>query len=515
MSGHKEEDCKLQNAKFQMGVTYFNRLNSYAIFILQFANLQFLWEYMDDSRYDREEQTLAAFHVEEREIMNRQNLLVPSRRRFLGLTAGVVIAPIGMAATRADDLPAVTNPRSTSGDAVEPNWAERLTITVGIDKADLVGSDEKVLQAAVDYMARMGGGTVHVLPGVYKLRNAVYLQSRVRILGSGGDSILMKEPSHHTQLDADSDWYDQEITLANTDGFRIGDGVCLRAKNPHNSGSTVIKRTLVARSGNRFKLDKALRENLWIKGEPTAATLYPILSGEFISDVVVENITLEGNKENNENLDGNYAGCIWLQDCNRISMRRVTARNYNGDGISWQIGHDVRVEECHSHDNAQLGLHPGSGSQRPLIRNCKSERNDQGIYFCWGVKYGLAEQNVLSDNRSYGVSIGHCDTDNIVRDNEIERSGKVGVLFRGEAKSFAGHRNRIEKNRIVDSGPDTGIGVDIQGETESITIAHNEIRETRQPMSRIGVRIGPKTSDVRLEENRIEGCSVAVSDLRT
>jgi hypothetical protein len=421
---------------------------------------------------------------------------------------------LGTATLRADDLPPVTNPRATSGDAIEPKWDERLTITVGPKKADLVGSDEKVLQAAVDYMARMGGGTVQVLPGTFRLRNAVYMQSRVRILGSGAESVLIKEPSVKTLLAADSDWYDQEITLADSAGFRIGDGVCLRAKNPHNGGATVIKRTLVARSGNRFKIDKAPRENLWLKGDPTAATLFPILSGEFVSDIVIENITLDGNKDSNENLDGNYAGCIWMQDCSRIAIRGVTARNYDGDGISWQICHDVRVEDCHSHDNTQLGLHPGSGSQRPLIRNCKSERNDQGIFFCWGVKYGLAEKNLLADNRSYGVSIGHCDTDNIVRDNEILRSGKVGVLFRGESKSFAGHRNRIENNRIIDSGPATGVGVDIQGETESITIAKNEIREAREPMSRIGVRIGAQATDVRLEENRIEGYAVAISDLR-
>ncbi len=437
-----------------------------------------------------------------------------NRRHFLGSTAGLLLGSLGTTAFRADDLPPVTNPRATSGDAVEPKWDERLTITVGPKKADLVGSDEKVLQAAVDYMARMGGGTVHVLPGTFRLRNAVYLQSRVRILGSGAESILVKEPSVKTNLAADSDWYDQEITLADPAGFRIGDGLCLRAKNPHNGGATVIKRTLVARSGNRFKLDKAPRENLWLKGDPTAATLFPVLSAEFASDIVIENITLDGNKDNNENLDGNYAGCIWMQDCKSITIRGVTARNYNGDGISWQICHDVRVEECHSHDNTQLGLHPGSGSQRPLIRNCKSERNDQGIFFCWGVKYGLAEKNVLADNRSYGVSIGHCDTDNIVRDNEILRSGKVGVLFRGEQKSFAGHRNRIENNRIIDSGPETGVGVDILGETESITVAKNEIRETRQPMSRIGVRIGAQANDVQLAENRIEGYSVAVSDLR-
>src|SRR5262245_48640209 len=114
--------------------------------------------------------------------MSRRDLFIPSRRRFLGIAAGTVMAPMGVAVAR-DDLPRVTNPRSTSGDAVEPNWDERLTITVGNANADLVGADEKVLQAAVDYMVRAGGGTVRVLPGTYKVRNAVYLQSRVRILG--------------------------------------------------------------------------------------------------------------------------------------------------------------------------------------------------------------------------------------------------------------------------------------------------------------------------------------------
>ncbi len=67
----------------------------------------------------------------------------------------------------------MTNPRATSGDAVEPDWNQRLTVTVGRDKADMVGADHRVLQAAVDYVVALGGGTVRVLPGTYRLRNAI------------------------------------------------------------------------------------------------------------------------------------------------------------------------------------------------------------------------------------------------------------------------------------------------------------------------------------------------------
>lgn len=434
-----------------------------------------------------------------------------NRRHFLAASAGVFAIARGFK-TVAEERPPVTEPRATSGDdVVEPNWQEKLTITVGPTQADLVGESDRVLQAAVDYVARLGGGTVRILPGKYRLRNAVYLQSKIRLLGSGDDTVLVKAPSVATKLAADSDWFDQEITLSDASGFRVGDGVCLRTRNPHNGGTDVAKRTLVARDGNRFKLDRALRQNFWLIGESTAATLFPILSGENISGLAIENLVLDGDKEHNDNLDGNYAGCIFMQDCSRIAVRGVTARNFNGDGISWQICHDVTVENCRSHGNTGLGMHPGSGSQRPTIRGNRLEENDIGIFFCWGVKYGLAEKNTIRGNRKYGVSIGHRDTNNLICDNEIVGSGVSGVLFRPErGKDFAPHRNRLERNRIVDSGPEQGIAVDVQGQTEAITIAGNEIRETRQAMQRVGVRIGPETRDVKLDQNVIEGFAVAV-----
>jgi hypothetical protein len=438
------------------------------------------------------------------------------RRLFVQSTAGL-LASLACGKAWAGEMPKVTDPRATSGDeAYEPNWEKRLTITVGPRKADLVGSNEKVIQAAVDYIARMGGGTVHILAGTFKLRNAVYLPSKVHILGSGLDSVLIKEPSISAVLSEDSEWYDQEITLEDGKDFRVGDGICIKTKDWHTGSTEILKRTFVARDGNRFKLDKALRKNIWLNGKPTATTLFPLFSGEFISDVLIENITLDGNKDNNDNLNGNHAGCIFLQDCNRVTMRGVEARNYNGDGISWQVSHDVIVEDSYSHDNAGLGLHPGSGAQRTIIRRNKVERTEDGIFFCWGVRYGLAEDNTVNDVRNAGVSIGHNDTDNIVRGNVFSRSGKVGVLFRDDSrgKDFWPNRNRIENNRIIDSGNGEAAAVDIQGQTKSIELINNEIRETRAAESRIGVKIGAKTTDIHLTDNQIEGFAKSVVDER-
>jgi hypothetical protein len=440
---------------------------------------------------------------------------VLSRRKVLLGSLAASAALVGSRA-QAAERPEVTRPRATSGDdASEPNWSERATITVGPKDADLVGTTDKVLQSAVDYVARLGGGTVKVLPGTYRLRNSVFLASKVRLVGSGLDSVLIKEPSHVAKLAEDSDWFDQEITLAGGGAFRVGDGVCLRTKNPHDGGSDVLKRTLVAKDGNRFKLDRPLRENFWLMGESTCSALFPLVTGELISQIAIENIALDGNKSQNDNLDGNYSGCIFLQDCSRVTIRGVTARNQNGDGMSWQICHDVTVEDCHSHDHAGLGLHPGSGSQRPVMRNNKLAGNDIGLFFCWGVKYGLAEGNKISGSKSYGISIGHRDNENLIVGNDVANSGKAGVLFRAErGKDFAPHRNRLENNRIVDSGPENGAAVDVQGETQEVQISGNDIRETRGPASRVGIRLGAKTSQIELAGNRFAGLSREVEDLR-
>ena len=143
-----------------------------------------------------------------------------NRRNFMQSAAFSGVALRSAAATTGHPVP-VKTPRSTSGDPVEPNWAQRLTLAVGPKAADLIGSTEKVVQAAVDSIARWGGGTVKILPGNYHFRNAVYLQNNVRILGSGVDSVITKQPS---------------VTREAVRGLRLvrpGDHVCGRCR-PRN-----------------------------------------------------------------------------------------------------------------------------------------------------------------------------------------------------------------------------------------------------------------------------------------
>src|SRR5436190_16028647 len=231
--------------------------------------------------------------------MKSSNLLKLRRRDMLKTVA---FGAFGAVVTRALDLPQNTNPRAIFGDDVEPDWGQRVAITVGPEKADLVGTTGRVIQAAVDYVARLGGGTVQVLPGTYRLRNSVFLQSKVRLVGSGPDSVLIKEPSTTTKLTVDGDHWDQEITLADPDGFQVGDGVRLVSKDPYGKGNNLIQRTLIASSGNRFKLDRRLEERFHLEGEPQIATNFSLLQCTNVADVIIESISVDGNKAHNEML---------------------------------------------------------------------------------------------------------------------------------------------------------------------------------------------------------------------
>ena len=181
------------------------------------------------------------------------------RRRFLsaltGSAAALTAASLSRSALAAGDPPPVTNPRATDGDErFEPNWDERLTMSVGEKSGDMIGQNDKVIQAALDYVARLGGGTVKVLPGTYTFRNAVWMPSRVRLLGSGTDSVITRLPSARTELTLDSDWYDQEVTLKDGSAFQVGDGIVFQATNPDDNGARLS-------SNERWWLAMAIASN--------------------------------------------------------------------------------------------------------------------------------------------------------------------------------------------------------------------------------------------------------------
>src|SRR5258708_2646465 len=65
-------------------------------------------------------------------------------------------------------------------------------VTVGQSNAEIVGADNRALQAAVDYIAGLGGGTVEIGPGTYSMRDSLHLRPNVTVRGTKGQTILRK-----------------------------------------------------------------------------------------------------------------------------------------------------------------------------------------------------------------------------------------------------------------------------------------------------------------------------------
>src|SRR5262245_10494408 len=89
--------------------------------------------------------------------------------------------------------------------AMHSEMKERPRISVGQNNADIVGSDERALQAAVDYIAGLGGGVVEIGPGEFLMHDSLHLRSFVTVRGTKGKTILRKAKAATSPLAVDGD----------------------------------------------------------------------------------------------------------------------------------------------------------------------------------------------------------------------------------------------------------------------------------------------------------------------
>jgi parallel beta-helix repeat protein len=443
---------------------------------------------------------------------------------FSGMSGNVLqiilLATFAIPFARADEArpataPAAVSPATPSDRPIRVR--KECMVTVGQTEGDLKGKDDKIIQAAVDYVTRLGGGTVRVLPGVYELHNAVRLRPHITLQGSGAATVLRKAACFSARLAQDADFCEWGVAVQDVNGFHPNDGIMVRAKTGTCDWQySVLTATIMRIEGNVLFLDQTLKDSFGLYSDATVATIFPLLTAEKTDDVVVKDLVLDGNGEHNERIHGNFSGAVFLADCDRWLFTNVVADSYNGDGFSYQSCDDLQFQDCTALNNAGYGFHPGSGAQRTILRHCTATGNGVGIYVCWGVSDASIEDCTLSQNWDYGISIGYRDTDNTVRNCTLERNGKAGILFRDEGTlRRCSSRAQIVGCTISDNGRlHSGIGIEIQGPTRDITIADSHLTNTANGNQWTGICIGNKARDITLNGNTFEGCVVQVDDRR-
>jgi polygalacturonase len=444
-------------------------------------------------------------------VVHSPNMKTINRSRFIEMFACAGVALILNSAAQADD-PRATDQAPQVRRAMHIAMKDRPRITVASANADIVGSDNRAIQSGIDYIAGLGGGVVEIGDGEFLMRDSLHLRSNVSVRGQGERTILRKARSSESSLAADGDYGEEQITLKNPEGFAVGDGVTIRDDNAGGFHTTVAR--ITGRNDNVFSISLPLNADCLVARGAKVATTFPVISGYHVEGARVENVTVDGNKAENAHLNGCRGAGIFLYRCPGAVIERCVVRAYNGDGISFQQCNDVTVRHCLSEDNASLGIHPGSGSQRPVVTDCVARGNgEDGLFLCWRVKHGLFENNRLEANGRFGISIGHKDTDNIIRRNNVVANHKDGICFRNEPAYQAGHRNRIEENIIENNG---GSGIRVEGETTDLVFRKNVIRDTRNGPARkqaAGIRLDERVGDVAVDENEIDAAT-SVDDRR-
>src|SRR6185369_11105222 len=186
--------------------------------------------------------------------------------------------------------------------AMHSKMKERPSVSVGLRDADIVGADNRALQAAVDYIAGLGGGVVEIGPGEFVMRDSLHLRSLVTVRGTKAKTVLRKAKAASSPLALDGDYGEEQITLVNAAGFQAGHGVAVWDSKSGGFHTTVAR--ITGQNGNTFSIDAPLNADCMVANKAQAATVFPVITGYNIEGAHVENLIVDGNREENVALNG-------------------------------------------------------------------------------------------------------------------------------------------------------------------------------------------------------------------
>ena len=360
---------------------------------------------------------------------------------------------------------------------VSPTIAER-EITVGGENADLSGFNNQSIQFAIDAIEKTGG-TVILNPGLYEITAPVRLKSNVKLIGSGKETVLKKSKGVQTKYIVDADYGELKLTVEKPDGFEIG--MKVQVTDDVNNGCWNVSTAYVTDiADNVIYIDKGLIRDYRsdLNGFlSNASSVIEIIEAENSS---VSNLVVDGNRSENFFADGcNSAGVLILRS-RKIVIDNVQVKDFNGEGISWQITENVAVRNCEVSGSGNTGLHPGTGSPFTVIENNNVHHNDRdGLFICWRVYQSKVTGNKFHHNGRYGLCTGHKDTDVIFENNHIFNNKSDGVHLRGERESNAPHRNTFVKNTIENNGTDGGgFGFSVNSPAKDLVLKENVFKNS-------------------------------------
>lgn len=360
---------------------------------------------------------------------------------------------------------------------VSPKTAEK-SITVGGANADVSGFNNQSIQFAVDAVAKTGG-TVKLNPGLFKILAPVKMKSNIKLVGSGKETILKRGKGVQTKFIVDADYGELKLTVENPDGFEIG--MKVQVTDDVSSGCWNVSTAYITDIvDNVIYIDKGLIRDYRSDKNGLVSNTSSVIEVIGMENISISNLTADGNRVDNFFADGcNSAGILILKS-KKVTVDNVHVKDFNGEGISWQITENVTIKNSEISGSGNTGLHPGTGSPFSTIENNDVHHNDQdGLFICWRVYQSQVTNNKFHDNGRFGICTGHKDTDVIFKENHIFNNKSDGVNLRGEREINAPHRNTFLKNIIENNGTNGGgYGFSINSQAHDLLLKENVFKNS-------------------------------------
>jgi hypothetical protein len=385
---------------------------------------------------------------------------------------------------------------------VSPRIAER-EITVGDSDSDIPGYHNKAIQYAIDALENTGG-TVRLDAGTYWISAPVRMRSNVNLTGSGKETILKRDKGVQTRYIVDADFGELKLTVDDPDGFEIG--MKVQVTDDANNGCWNVSAAYITDIvGNVIYIDKGLIRDYRSDLNGVVSNASSVIEILDAVNVSVSNLVADGNRNENFFADGcNSAGVLILRS-KYITIDHVEVKDFNGEGISWQITENVAIRSCEVSGSGNTGLHPGTGSPFTVIEHNDVHHNDRdGLFICWRVYESRVTGNSFHHNGRYGICTGHKDTDVVFENNHIYSNRNDGVHLREERESNAPHRNTFTGNIIENNGTDGGgYGFSINSPAGELLLKDNIFRNSSKTQ-KAAIYIYRAGLRPTLENNRFE-----------
>lgn len=384
---------------------------------------------------------------------------------------------------------------------------EEQVLTVGGLNADIHGFTNEAIQIAVDALSYCGG-TVRLNPGQFEIKAPVRLSSNIKLIGSGPETILRRIDGYHSPFVIDADYGELKLTVEDASGFDVG--VSIQVTDDHWSQCWDVTTAVITDIvDNTIYIDTYLIRDYKSEQNGMVTNAGSCVSVLGAQNVYMSDFIIDGNKEKNDFLDGCNGGGVRIYKSKNVTIENVHVKDFNGEGIGWEITENITVRNCEIGGCTNMGMHPGSGSPKSLIEGNNSHDNKVGLFICWRVHHSLVRNNQFHHNTDNGISTGHKDTDVLFENNHIYENGRDGVVFRDEDSKNSPHRNSFINNTVENNGAiNGGYGFYISGNATDLLLKDNIIRDTKNGMQKAAVYISKNAPPIKMENNIMSGHSM-------